>query len=100
MYDTVSNTQIGTPNPHAADSFYGQLFKWAINQPDGGGYTMIGDYQEPRVFFAQTPDILATINHAVALGATVAHPPIDNGDIEFAHLHDPHGNRFGIWQPK
>ncbi|MHB8293462.1 MAG: VOC family protein [Acidimicrobiales bacterium] len=25
---------------------------------------------------------------------------IDNGMIEFTHLADPFGNRFGIWQRK
>jgi predicted enzyme related to lactoylglutathione lyase len=30
----------------------------------------------------------------------VAIPLIDNGRIEFAHLIDPQGNRFGIWRPK
>ena len=34
------------------------------------------------------------------LGATVAVPLVDNGQIYFAHLLDPLGNRFGIWQPK
>lgn len=100
MHDTVGNAPVGTPNPRAAHSFYGQLFKWAISQPGGGGYTMISDNQETKVFFAQTSDVLATINHAVSLGATVTDQPIDNGVIEFAHLHDPHGNRFGIWRPK
>jgi hypothetical protein len=27
-------------------------------------------------------------------------PFVDNGAIEFAHLIDPQGNRFGIWRPK
>jgi predicted enzyme related to lactoylglutathione lyase len=30
----------------------------------------------------------------------VAVPLTDNGAIEFAHLVDPIGNRFGIWRPK
>jgi len=34
------------------------------------------------------------------LGASVAIPFTDNGAIEFAHLLDPLGNRFGIWRPK
>jgi predicted enzyme related to lactoylglutathione lyase len=36
----------------------------------------------------------------VELGATVAVPLVDNGAIEFAHLVDPQGNRFGVWKPK
>jgi len=27
-------------------------------------------------------------------------PFVDNGSIEFAHLLDPQGNRFGVWHPK
>jgi predicted enzyme related to lactoylglutathione lyase len=30
----------------------------------------------------------------------VAIPFTDNGVIEFAHLVDPLGNRFGVWRPK
>jgi predicted enzyme related to lactoylglutathione lyase len=44
--------------------------------------------------------VKATIEQAQQLGATVVVPSIDNGDIEFAHLVDPLGNRFGVWRPK
>jgi len=40
------------------------------------------------------------IERAQELGAAVIVPLIDNGAIEFAHLTDPLGNRFGIWRPK
>jgi uncharacterized protein len=40
------------------------------------------------------------IDRAVGLGASVAVPFVDNGAIEFAHLTDPSGNRFGVWRPK
>jgi predicted enzyme related to lactoylglutathione lyase len=42
----------------------------------------------------------AAVDRAQQLGATVAVPVTDNGMIEFAHLADPLGNRFGIWQRK
>jgi uncharacterized protein len=41
-----------------------------------------------------------TMERAQELGATVVVPVIDNGMIEFAHLADPLGNRFGLWQRK
>jgi predicted enzyme related to lactoylglutathione lyase len=44
--------------------------------------------------------VQATVTQAERLGATVAVPHTDNGAIEFAHLVDPHGNRFGVWKPK
>ena len=36
----------------------------------------------------------------IAAIAVVAVPLVDNGQIEFAHLLDPLGNRFGVWRPK
>jgi len=50
--------------------------------------------------YVQVEDVHAAIDRAQQLGATVLVPLIDNGRIEFAHLADPVGNRFGIWRPK
>lgn len=52
------------------------------------------------IFYAQVDDVQAAIARAESLGATVAVPLVDGGDIEFAHLLDPQGNRFGVWRPK
>src|SRR3954453_1413391 len=52
------------------------------------------------IFYVRVEDVAATLEQAVALGATVAVPLVDNGQIYFAHLLDPLGHRFGIWQPK
>jgi predicted enzyme related to lactoylglutathione lyase len=52
------------------------------------------------IFYVQVDDVQAVIDQAQGLGATVAIPLTDNGDIEFAHLLDPLGNRLGIWRPK
>ena len=43
-------------------------------------------------------DVAASLATAQELGAAVAIPLIDNGDITFAHLVDPDGNRFAIWR--
>ena len=43
--------------------------------------------------------ICASLAKAQELGATVAIPLVDNGQITFAHLVDPDGNRFAIWRP-
>jgi predicted enzyme related to lactoylglutathione lyase len=51
------------------------------------------------VFYVQVDDVRAALDRAVELGASVAMPVIDNGQIQFAHLVDPLGNRFGIWRP-
>ena len=52
------------------------------------------------VFYVQVDDVKASIARAQSLGASVALPYVDNGSIEFAHLLDPRGNRFGVWRPK
>ena len=51
------------------------------------------------IFYVQVDDVQAALDRARELGATVAVPLVDNGQIKFAHLLDPHGNRFGIWKP-
>ena len=52
------------------------------------------------IFYVHVDDVQATIDRAEELGARVAMPFVDNSAIEFAHLIDPQGNRFGIWRPK
>jgi predicted enzyme related to lactoylglutathione lyase len=52
------------------------------------------------IFYVQVVDVHAAIDRAQPLGATVAVSVIDNGMIDFAHLADPLGKRFGIWQRK
>jgi hypothetical protein len=44
--------------------------------------------------------VKAVIDKATGMGATVVVPFTDNGPLEFAHLQDPQGNRFGVWRPK
>jgi len=52
------------------------------------------------IFYVRVEDVPAALDQALRLGASVAIPFTDNGGIEFAHLLDPLGNRFGIWRPK
>jgi predicted enzyme related to lactoylglutathione lyase len=51
------------------------------------------------VFYVHVDDVPAAIAKAESLGATVAVPLVDNGQITFAHIIDPDGNRFAIWRP-
>lgn len=104
--------EIGSPDPGAARDFYGTLFDWAFGDPSQQDYQMVNDDQGGlwdttalggatwAIFYVQVEDVAATISHAESLGATVAMPLVDGGAIEFAHLLDPHGNRFGVWRPK
>jgi predicted enzyme related to lactoylglutathione lyase len=64
---------------------------WDTSQMGGATYA---------IFYVQVDDVQKSIERAQELGAAVAVPFIDNGQIEFAHLTDPHGNRFGVWRPK
>lgn len=52
------------------------------------------------VFYVEVADLYATLAHATAAGAATVRPLVDNGVILFAHLADPAGNRFGVWQRK
>ncbi len=104
--------EIGTPKPQEAQRFYGGLFGWAVGESSPVGYRMVdggagGLWDTTNlggaswaIFYVGVEDVAATIAQAQALGATVLVPLIDNGAIEFAHLADPEGNRFGIWRPK
>lgn len=109
---TMNYFEIGTPNPEEAQRFYGGLFGWTTGDPSPAGYRMInGDAgglwdtsglggASWGIFYVQVDDVAATIARAEALGATVLMPLVDGGVLEFAHLADPQGNRFGVWRPK
>ncbi|HVX45372.1 MAG TPA: VOC family protein [Mycobacteriales bacterium] len=106
----VDYFEIGSPDPAGARAFYGGLFGWEIGAPsqyamvegDQGG---LWDTSETggaswAIFYVHVDDVSAAIAKAEELGAKVVVPLVDNGNIEFAHLTDPQGNRFGIWRPK
>lgn len=105
--------EIGTPEPGKAREFYGGLFGWEIGPPSGpaqyamvdGGNGGLWDTAQLgaeswAIFYVHVPDVGAAIAKAEELGASVAIPLTNNGQIEFAHLVDPLGNRFGVWRPK
>ena len=113
MTNQIDYFEIGSPDPEASKAFYGKLFDWEVGEPslpagyntvDGGrgglwDTTALGGASW-AIFYVNVPDVHKALEEAQELGATVAIPFIDNGTIEFAHLIDPHGNRFGIWRPK
>ncbi|NVM94150.1 VOC family protein [Arthrobacter wenxiniae] len=112
MSNSVNYFEIGTPDPEASTAFYSGLFDWPVGPPSEARYSMVDgqrgglwdtsatDGATWAIFYVQVEDVAAGIEKAVGLGATVAVPLVDNGAIEFAHLVDPQGNRFGIWRPK
>ncbi len=113
MTNDVNYFEIGSPDPDASKAFYGALFGWAVGEPSmPARYSMVNEGQGGlwdtsemgaanwAIFYVQVEDVRAAIDRAQQLGAAVVVPFIDNGGIEFAHLTDPQGNRFGIWRPK
>jgi predicted enzyme related to lactoylglutathione lyase len=112
MADIVNYFEVGSPDPDAARSFYGALFDWTFGEPSSLGYEMVNGEKGGlwdttslggkswAIFYVQVEDVKAAIARAEALGASIAVPFVDNGAIEFAHILDPQGNRFGVWRPK
>ncbi|NEN05130.1 VOC family protein [Diaminobutyricibacter tongyongensis] len=112
MMNRVDYFEIGSPDPEASKAFYAGLFDWEVGPPSPAAYSMVeGDAgglwdtsaigkESWAIFYVHVDDVHEALARAVALGADVAMPVVDNGQIEFAHLIDPLGNRFGIWRPK
>lgn len=110
MANEVDYFEIGTPNPEASRAFYGGLFGWTFGEPSPQAYSMVnggaGGLWDTSptgmgnwaVFYVHVDDVAASLATAQELGAAVAIPLIDNGDITFAHLVDPDGHRFAIWR--
>jgi len=112
MTAVVNYFEIGSADPDAARNFYGSLFRWTFGDPSAVGCRMVNGTDGGlwdtgsmgagawAIFYVQVDDVAAAISQAESLGATVAIPLVDNGRIEFAHLTDTQGNRFGVWHPK
>lgn len=116
MANTVDFFEIGTANPAAVQMFYSNLFGWTMQDHPESSYTGIETANAGRggiwdtseqqnngswaIFYVHVDDVKASIAEAEKLGATVVVPYTDNGGIEFAHLEDPDGHRFGVWKPK
>jgi hypothetical protein len=113
MANEVNYFEIGSADPAASKAFYQGLFGWQVGEPSmPGRYSMVNDDKGGlwdtsamgsanwAIFYVQVDDVQKAIARAEELGASVAIPLVDNGAIEFAHLTDPMGNRFGVWRPK
>lgn len=105
MANEVDYFEIGSPDPAASRAFYGGLFGWTFGEPSPQAYSMVNGSAGGlgmgawAVFYVHVADVAAAVAQAQQLGATVAVPLIDNGQITFAHLVDPTGNRFAVWRP-
>ncbi|MBF6330354.1 VOC family protein [Nocardia transvalensis] len=116
-FDTVAWFQIGTPDPAAAQRFYGELFGWTYRTDPGSGdgYQLIsypgatvpsGGIAEEQpgtgyaVFCVMVRDVAATCDRATELGGKVLAPPATTPDgLVSADLLDSDGNRFMVFTP-
>ena len=113
----VSWTELITPDPAAAQAFYGALFGWrfeAMPMPDGtyhviklGGADAIGGImatpaQAPGMppmwgSYVTVADCDATAAQCTALGGTVCVAPTDIPNVgRFAMLQDPQGATLSV----
>jgi predicted enzyme related to lactoylglutathione lyase len=112
MSNKVDYFEIGTPDAEASRTFYAQLFGWEIaSESSEAGYRMVNDGQGGlwdtssigaanwAIFYVHVDDVAESVRLAESLGAEVAIPLTAGGGIEFAHLKDPQGNRFGVGRP-
>jgi len=110
--NNVDYFEIGTPDPDATSTFYGELFGWEIGPHSDQGYRMVNTSDGGiwntstigggnwAIFYVHVDNVEETVKKAQALGANIVIPVTSNDSIDFAHLVDIHGNRFGVWHPK
>ncbi len=117
---TPSWVDLGTPDPDAAEAFYGPLFGWSFDpgenpeetggyrsamlreQPVGGVMALMQEGQPPAwSTYISVEDADATVAAVKDNGGSVAIEPMDVLDIgRMAFFVDPTGAFCGIWQPK
>jgi len=108
---------LSSPDPDAAEAFYGKVFGWTFTEdsgPEMGHYRMavldgkvaagLGKMQEgmPRSawsVYLRTEDADATAEKVVAEGGQLVAPPMDIPQAgRMAIFADPGGAVFGVWQ--
>jgi predicted enzyme related to lactoylglutathione lyase len=111
--------EIGTEDPEAARSFYGELFGWTFNvngpyseigygpgrPPQGGIQDTSAPLPDgtPRTYavpYVQVVDVTATCAEIEERGGKVMVPAttVPTG-LVYAHVTDPFGNHFGLFSP-
>ncbi len=112
MANVVDYFEVGSPDPEASKAFYRQMFEWEIGPPSPAAYSMVNTSagglwdtsamggEHWGIFYVHVDDVAEAVRKAQSLGAVVALPVTANPAIEFAHLIDPQGNRFGVWRPR
>ncbi|WP_030615933.1 VOC family protein [Streptomyces fulvoviolaceus] len=111
--------EVGTPDPAAAERFYGDLFGWRAetdSREEMGGYTIaylghlpvaglvpLGEESQPVAWFVTfaVSDVDATVEKVKSAGGSVVFEPGDVPDMgRFASVADPQGAGFHLWQAR
>ncbi len=108
----VDYFEIGTTDAEGTKKFYSELFGWKVGPPSSADYSMVNETEggiwdttrmggfDYAIFYVHVDDVEETVKKAERLGAKVVVPVTSNDAIDFAHLVDAKGNRFGVWRPK
>jgi len=106
---------LGTPLPDRAADFYGALFGWSVDAPDGDGYRLcrldgrlvaaLGPSVDPGAPYWTTSiavdDVDASAARILAAGGSVVAGPADAGASgRFAVAVDTVGAPVSLWQPR
>ena len=113
MTHPISFVEVATSNPQASRDFFNKVFGWSFQgspmMPDYHIFTagsgpmgaMHGYMQNgPRMtVYIYTPDIDAKLKEVEANGGKIITPKMFIGDAtgNIAHIADPNGNTFGLW---
>lgn len=107
--------ELSTPDPAAAQQFYGAVFGWAFSEPDPAtGYVfasveghqvagLVDSGQEDAQWrvYLQVDDIAAAVSHVVHAGGRILAAPFKEGSWGTqAIIASPAGAVFALWQPE
>jgi uncharacterized protein len=112
MANPVVHFEIGAADDRPLLAFYGELFGWGLRAVDGMNYTLVdtrggaginggigksGTGEAWVAFYVEVDDTQASLDRAVALGATTVVPVIElPGKATFAMFDDPDGLLIGL----
>ena len=113
----VVHFEINSAAPRELQRFYAEAFGWSVdaNNPDGygdvktegvcpgsgfpgidGGIGRSDTGDDFVTFYVQVPDLDAALTKARELGGETVFGPKQAGNVVFAMLRDPRGNRIGL----
>lgn len=96
--------EVTAPDPAAAGDFYSAVFGWRVRDGrallDGRPVAGVAEGEPGWSTAVAVPDADAAVARAVAAGATVTAAPAEADGARTAHLRDPDGAGFAVWQAR